>query len=144
MVALVVKPVQLLGQALGIIEAKDTGCALADDDRADLGPGAACHHPLLRQKVLEGRDTVIGDAGDLHRHPGGKGNGTAAEFFGGLPHLDQLPGGKGTVFGDDAPVKLFGSPVQEEALSLYSFDFFRFQRHFLPHSLDNIVFYTIA
>ena len=38
MVALVVKPVQLLGQALGIIEAKDTGCALADMTGRTLAP----------------------------------------------------------------------------------------------------------
>ena len=126
MVALVIQLVQLLGQALGIVEAEDAGAALADDDGPHLGAGAAGDHPFLGQKGLELRNLLIGDAGKLQRHAGGEGHRAVSELFSGLPCADHLPGGEGAVFGDDSPVEALGPPVEKKPLSFYSFDVFRF------------------
>lgn len=72
--------------------------------------------------VDEGVDVVVGDAGQLHRQPGGKGDVAVAELLGSLAEALHLLGGEDAVLGDNPAGEFLGPAVEQKAQALDPFD----------------------
>ena len=121
-VAVVIQLVELFGQSLGVVQAKDTGSAFAADHRTHFGAGAACDHPRLGHVLLERFDVVVMDPRQLHCQAGGKGDFAIAEFFSGFAEAFHLFGRQDAVLCDDTAGKFLRTTVEQETLSFDTLD----------------------
>ena len=121
--------VDLRAEAEGVIEAVLAGGALAAHHGADLGAGTAGGQAVLPQECLKFGDLVIGDAGQLHGHAGGKLDLTAAEPVGGLGNGPDLLRGHIAVGGQNTGVEAVGPLVLQETHTLHALDIVGMDRH---------------